>query len=137
MYFDLAAGAWMVSAVLRKRGLLSLTSYFQMTQVIDHFDYGLGSIDWWQTQGWPLIKVPHVLWSFLSRSNVRRYRDPPNFGSTISSPTSASMMALWLSIHAIPPNKIRLLSVSLVHDQRCGSTDAKRAANQVVLTISN
>ncbi|KAG9044139.1 hypothetical protein FS837_008733 [Tulasnella sp. UAMH 9824] len=39
-----AAGAWM------------------MTHVIDHLDYGSGSIEWWQKQGWPLVKGTAEFW---------------------------------------------------------------------------
>lgn len=34
----------------------------QMTQVIDHLDYGTGSIDWWKQQGWPLVKGTAEFW---------------------------------------------------------------------------
>ncbi|KAG8920063.1 hypothetical protein FRC01_000946 [Tulasnella sp. 417] len=39
-----AAGAWM------------------MSHVIDHLDYGSGSIEWWQKQGWPLVKGAAEFW---------------------------------------------------------------------------
>ncbi|KAG9004378.1 hypothetical protein FRB90_010942, partial [Tulasnella sp. 427] len=39
-----AAGAWM------------------MEHVIDHLDYGSGSIEWWQKQGWPLVKGAAEFW---------------------------------------------------------------------------
>lgn len=32
-----------------------------MSHVIDHLDYGSGSIEWWQEQGWPLVKVSSTL----------------------------------------------------------------------------
>ncbi|KAG8951193.1 hypothetical protein FRC04_006675 [Tulasnella sp. 424] len=39
-----ASGAWM------------------MSHVIDHLDYGSGSIEWWQEQGWPLVKGTAEFW---------------------------------------------------------------------------
>ncbi|KAG8889106.1 hypothetical protein FRB98_005721 [Tulasnella sp. 332] len=34
----------------------------EMTHVIDHLEYGSGSISWWQEQGWPLIKGVAEFW---------------------------------------------------------------------------
>ncbi|KAG9003838.1 hypothetical protein FRB94_008480 [Tulasnella sp. JGI-2019a] len=39
-----ASGAWM------------------MSHVIDHFEYGSGSISWWKKQGWPLVKGVAEFW---------------------------------------------------------------------------
>lgn len=33
-----------------------------MTHVIDHLEYGSGSISWWQKQGWPLVKGVAEFW---------------------------------------------------------------------------
>jgi len=39
-----------------KFGMLNALFYIQMLHVWDHFDH-TNDVDWWKTQGWPLVKA--------------------------------------------------------------------------------
>jgi hypothetical protein len=50
----LESAVWMVCSFLCLCCIFIL--FMQMDHVWDHFDY-TNDVEWWQTQGWPLVKV--------------------------------------------------------------------------------